>query len=85
MQVTGVVGRAEALSSIFFLGALITYSRCTSYHGKIRKSVFSCLISIIRSDLSLYIVIVKDSHFVHTLAHVAYASFFTSIIGLKGF
>ncbi|XP_065927265.1 protein O-mannosyl-transferase TMTC3 isoform X1 [Magallana gigas] len=34
--VTGVVGRAEALSSIFFLAALITYSKCTSYHGKIQ-------------------------------------------------
>ncbi|XP_062603708.1 protein O-mannosyl-transferase TMTC3-like isoform X2 [Saccostrea cucullata] len=34
--VTGVVGRAEALSSIFFLAALITYSNCTSYHGKIK-------------------------------------------------
>nr|XP_022287196.1 transmembrane and TPR repeat-containing protein 3-like isoform X2 [Crassostrea virginica] len=34
--VTGVVGRAEALSSIFFLAALIMYSNCTSYHGRIK-------------------------------------------------
>ncbi|XP_052810856.1 protein O-mannosyl-transferase TMTC3-like isoform X2 [Mya arenaria] len=29
--VTGVVGRAEALSSIFFLAAMMTYPKCTGY------------------------------------------------------
>ncbi|XP_052087258.1 protein O-mannosyl-transferase TMTC3-like [Mytilus californianus] len=32
--VTGVVGRAECLSSIFFLAALWSYSRCTGYKSK---------------------------------------------------
>ncbi|KAL4232814.1 Protein O-mannosyl-transferase tmtc3 [Mactra antiquata] len=30
--VTGVVGRAEALSSIFFLAALMVYAKCTGFH-----------------------------------------------------
>ncbi|XP_060558909.1 protein O-mannosyl-transferase TMTC3-like [Ruditapes philippinarum] len=30
--VTGVVGRAESLSSIFFIAALMFYAKCTSYH-----------------------------------------------------
>ncbi|KAL3883448.1 hypothetical protein ACJMK2_029709 [Sinanodonta woodiana] len=30
--VTGIVGRAESLSSVFFLAALFTYSKCTGYH-----------------------------------------------------
>lgn len=29
-QVTGVVGRAEMLSSVFFLGALLCYARAAS-------------------------------------------------------
>ncbi|XP_076445747.1 protein O-mannosyl-transferase TMTC3-like [Babylonia areolata] len=33
--VTGVVGRAESLSSIFFLAAFLTYSRCTGYRTPI--------------------------------------------------
>ncbi|KAJ8315684.1 hypothetical protein KUTeg_007834 [Tegillarca granosa] len=33
--VTGIVGRAEALSSIFFLAALLSFSRCTTYRSKI--------------------------------------------------
>lgn len=33
--VTGVVGRAEVLSSIFFIGALMTYSQCTGHHKPI--------------------------------------------------
>ncbi|XP_071112558.1 protein O-mannosyl-transferase TMTC3-like isoform X2 [Haliotis cracherodii] len=33
--VTGVVGRAEALSSIFILAALMTYVRCTGYRKQI--------------------------------------------------
>ena len=32
LQVTGVVGRAESLSSIFFLAALMSYAKCTGYH-----------------------------------------------------
>ncbi|KAH3739013.1 protein O-mannosyl-transferase TMTC3-like isoform X2 [Dreissena polymorpha] len=32
--VTGVVGRAEALSSIFFLASLMTYASCTGYHRR---------------------------------------------------
>lgn len=28
LQVTGVVGRAETLSSLFYLAALITYTKC---------------------------------------------------------
>ena len=32
--VTGVVGRAELLSSIFYIGALLTYSQCTGYRAK---------------------------------------------------
>ncbi|GFR59874.1 transmembrane and TPR repeat-containing protein 3 [Elysia marginata] len=32
--ITGVVGRAEALSSIFFLGAFIAYSQSTGYRQK---------------------------------------------------
>lgn len=32
--VTGVVGRAECLSSIFFLAALWSYSKCTGYKAK---------------------------------------------------
>ena len=36
-QVTGVVGRAELLSSIFFILALMTYSRCTSLKSGTRK------------------------------------------------
>lgn len=37
MQVTGVVGRAETLSSVFFLAAFILYSKatkCKKYTGK---------------------------------------------------
>lgn len=34
LQVTGVVGRAECLSSIFFLAALWSYSKCTGYKAK---------------------------------------------------
>lgn len=40
-QVTGVVGRAEMLSSVFFLGALLCYARAASrrrYTGK--SSIF---------------------------------------------
>ena len=34
LQVTGVVGRAEMLSSIFYLMALMNYSKCTAYRSK---------------------------------------------------
>ncbi|GFO13852.1 heterogeneous nuclear ribonucleoprotein q, partial [Plakobranchus ocellatus] len=34
--ITGVVGRAEALSSIFFLGAFLAYSESTGYRQKTR-------------------------------------------------
>lgn len=33
--VTGVVGRAESLSSIFFIAALMFYAKCTGYHREI--------------------------------------------------
>lgn len=33
-QVTGVVGRAELLSSIFYLGAFLMYTRCTGHRSK---------------------------------------------------
>ena len=51
---TGVVGRAEALSSIFFLAALIMYSNCTSYHGRISKIHKICC------NQSLFISLSKD-------------------------
>lgn len=54
VQVTGVVGRAEALSSIFFLAALIMYSNCTSYHGRISKIPKICY------NESLFISLSKD-------------------------
>lgn len=36
-KVTGVVGRAESLSSIFFIAALMFYAKCTGYHRQTGK------------------------------------------------
>ena len=40
---TGVVGRAESLSSIFFLGSLMMYSKCTGYHKNTGNGYFRAL------------------------------------------
>ena len=42
LQVTGVVGRAECLSSIFFLAALWSFSKCTGYKLKM-VYMFKCM------------------------------------------
>jgi hypothetical protein len=42
LQVTGVVGRAECLSSIFFLAALWSYSKCTGYKAKTGIKQYIC-------------------------------------------
>ena len=48
LQVTGVVGRAEILSSIFYLAALMTYAKCTGPKAKTGRASFSFDINSLR-------------------------------------
>lgn len=64
---TGVVGRAEALSSIFFIAALMSYAKCTGFRketGDLIYKMFILYISMIAVLLDIYNWCDSDTPFI---------------------